>query len=230
MLSPDFHNSPGAGASILFFFRHFGACSTQAPGGGDGRDLIAPRAAAHDPASMGKAASRTRSAPRPAAGTAPARSGAAGAETEGPGHWLVKSEPFKYAWAQLERDGRTVWDGVRNHEARANLAAMRLGELAFFYHSNEGKEIVGVARVARTAYPDPTADDPRWVAVDLEPVCALARAIPLAELRADPAFAELALLRRGRLSVVPVSPAHFASILRLGGTSLPRSGRRPARP
>ncbi len=132
----------------------------------------------------------------------------------------MKSEPSKYAWEQFAADGKTGWDGVRNHEARGHLAAMALGDLALFYHSNEGKEVVGVARVLRTAYPDPTADDPRWVAVDLEPVRALARPVSLAELKADPRLQDLELLRRSRLSVVPVSPAQFSRILSLGRTRL----------
>jgi predicted RNA-binding protein with PUA-like domain len=138
------------------------------------------------------------------------------------GYWLVKSEPSKYAWAQLLRDGSTFWDGVRNHEARNHLAAMKPGDLAFFYHSNEGKQIVGVARITRAAYPDPTAQDPRWVAVDLEPYCALNEPVGLAQIKADPALADLALVRRSRLSVVPVRGEHFAHILKLAQTSLPR--------
>jgi predicted RNA-binding protein with PUA-like domain len=137
-------------------------------------------------------------------------------------HWLVKSEPFKYSWAKFAKDGSTTWDGVRNHEARNHLASMALGDLALFYHSNEGKEVVGVARVRRTAFADPTAQDPRWVAVELEPVCPLARPVGLAEMKADPQLRELALLRRSRLSVVPVCAAHFAHILALGKTAVPR--------
>jgi predicted RNA-binding protein with PUA-like domain len=173
------------------------------------------------------------------AGSAPAKRGArtasssggasAAGEAEGPRGWLVKSEPSVYSWEQFVRDGSTRWDGVRNHEARANLAAMRAGELALFYHSNEGKEIAGIARVSRTAYPDPSAEDPRWLAVDLEPVCALAARVTLAAMKAAPALAELALLRRSRLSVVPVSPAHFAHILSLAKTALPAAGRRARR-
>ena len=84
-------------------------------------------------------------------------------------YWLMKSEPFKYPWEALVKDGRTYWDGVRNYEARNNLAAMRCGDLALFYHSNEGKEVVGIAKVTRSAYPDPTSDDDRWLVVDLAP-------------------------------------------------------------
>jgi len=135
-------------------------------------------------------------------------------------YWLVKSEPFKYAWDQLVKDGWTSWDGVRNHAARNNLAAMEKGDLLLYYHSGEGKEVVGVARVRKEAYPDPTADDARWVVVDVEPVQALARPVSLAEMKQTPALAKMELLRQGRLSVVPVRKAEFDRILRLGETRL----------
>jgi predicted RNA-binding protein with PUA-like domain len=127
------------------------------------------------------------------------------------GHWLVKSEPSSYAWERLVEEGGTRWDGVRNPAARANLAAMRRGEPVLFYHSGEGKAVVGVARVAREAYPDPA--DARWLAVDLEPVRALARPVPLAELKADRALAKLPMLRQPRLSVVPLAKDEFDRIL-----------------
>jgi predicted RNA-binding protein with PUA-like domain len=132
----------------------------------------------------------------------------------------VKSEPFKYSWAQLVKDGWTLWDGVRNHAARNNLAAMQKGDLVLYYHSNEGKEVVGVARVRKEHYPDPTADDPRWVVVDIEPVKPFARTVTLAELKQTPALAELALLRQSRLSVAPIRKAEFERILKLGETKL----------
>jgi predicted RNA-binding protein with PUA-like domain len=132
----------------------------------------------------------------------------------------VKSEPSKYSWQQFVSDGKTRWDGVRNAEARNHLAAMAEGDLAFFYHSNEGKEVVGVARVIRTGYPDPTADDPRWLAVDLAPVVPLVQPVTLAAMKADPELEDFQLLRRSRLSVVPVSPAHFSHILALASTRL----------
>ncbi|MCA9510940.1 MAG: EVE domain-containing protein [Myxococcales bacterium] len=138
-------------------------------------------------------------------------------------HWLVKSEPFKYAWDALVRDGRTHWDGVRNYEARNNLAAMEVGDLALYYHSNEGKEVVGVARVCRESYPDPTSDDPQWVVVDVEPLVALAKPVALAAIKKDPALAGMQLLRRSRLSVVPVEKAEFERVLALGGTRLPKT-------
>lgn len=135
-------------------------------------------------------------------------------------HFLVKSEPYKYAFADLVRDRKTVWDGVRNFEARNNLRAMKKGDLVLYYHSNEGKEIVGVAKVARTAYPDATATDGDWSVVDLAPVKALAEPVTLAQLKADPAFAEMALIKRSRISVVPVSAVHFKRVLKLSGTKL----------
>ena len=145
-------------------------------------------------------------------------------------HYLVKSEPYKYSFAQLLRDGQTAWDGVRNFEARNNLRAMAPGDLLLFYHSNEGKEVVGVARVARAAYPDPTAPGEDWSVVDVAPVCPLVRPVTLAEIKAEPRLADIALLRRSRLSVVPVTPAEFAVILELGETRLqkPPRQRRPS--
>ncbi len=138
------------------------------------------------------------------------------------GYWLVKSEPFKYAWDDLVKDGSTYWDGVRNYEARNHLASMQKGDLALYYHSNQGKEVVGVARITRTAYQDPTTKDERWVVVDLEPVVPLKRPVTLAEIRADASLAEIQLVRRGRLSVVPVTKPEFQRVLKLGKTSIPR--------
>jgi predicted RNA-binding protein with PUA-like domain len=137
-------------------------------------------------------------------------------------YWLIKSEPFKYAWEQLIADGSTYWDGVRNHEARNNLGEMKLGDLCLYYHSNEGKEVVGVARVCGESYPDPTADDSRWLVVDVEPVVPLARPVTLREIKADPALRDIQLVRRSRLSVVPIERAEFDRILKLGETRLPR--------
>lgn len=140
-------------------------------------------------------------------------------------HYLVKSEPFKYSFAQLLRDGKTRWDGVRNFEARNNLRAMQPGDLLLFYHSNEGKEVVGVAQVASAAYPDPTAppDDADWSVVDVVPLCALQKPVTLATIKADPELAQMALLRRSRLSVVPVTATEFGYILKLGKTKLPKA-------
>jgi predicted RNA-binding protein with PUA-like domain len=139
-------------------------------------------------------------------------------------YWLIKSEPYKYAWAELVEDGSTYWDGVRNYEARNNLRAMKLGDLCLYYHSNKGKEVVGVARVCKESYPDPTSDDPQWLVVDVEPVVALAEPVGLADIKAEPALAEMALVRRGRLSVVPVERLEFQRVLSMGKTKLPRAG------
>jgi predicted RNA-binding protein with PUA-like domain len=140
--------------------------------------------------------------------------------TRRPQHFLVKSEPYKFSWADLVRDGRAVWDGVRNFEARNNLRAMRPGDLLLFYHSNEGKEVVGVAEVVKAAYPDPTAPGEDWSVVDVAPRCALQKPVTLAAIKATPALAEMGLLRRSRLSVVPVTAAEFTRILKMGKTTL----------
>ena len=131
-------------------------------------------------------------------------------------YWLVKSEPDAYAWADLVRDGRTVWNGVRNYTARNNLRAMQPGDRVFFYESVTTKAIVGLAEVTRAAFPDKTADDPAWVAVELKAVRPLARPVTLAEIKAEPAFAGIALLRLGRLSVQSLTRDEFARIAKLG--------------
>lgn len=127
-------------------------------------------------------------------------------------HWLLKSEPFKYSWDQMVKDGRTHWDGVRNHQAAINLKAMKVGDTAFFYHSNEGKEIVGIVEIVREAYPDPGDPAGRFVMVDVSPVRPVKTPVTLAQMKAEPKLAELALIRQSRLSVVPVSDAHWAII------------------
>lgn len=132
-------------------------------------------------------------------------------------HWLVKSEPDAFSWSDQVARGVEPWTGVRNHAAKLNLKAMRVGDRAFFYHSSTGKEIVGVVEVARDAYPDPTAEGGDWVCVDMRAVGPLPRAVTLAEMKADPALEGLSLIRQSRLSVVPVSDAHWAHICRLGG-------------
>ena len=137
-------------------------------------------------------------------------------------HWLVKSEPSTYAWDDLVRDGRTRWDGVRNPLARQHLGSMRKGDLVLYYHSGKGKDVVGIARVAREAYADPTAPDGGWLAVDLEPVRPLAAAVALAAIKGDRKLAGLPLIRQPRLSVMPVAAEHFARILTLGRTRPPR--------
>ena len=118
------------------------------------------------------------------------------------------------------RDKRTTWDGVRNFEARNNLRAMKKGDLVFFYHSNEGKEIVGIAKVAKEAYPDASAEEGDWSAVDLVPLKPLAKPVTLAQIKADKKLADMALVRRSRISVVPVTPAEFDHILALAATKL----------
>ena len=140
--------------------------------------------------------------------------------TRTPSYWLMKSEPYKYSWDDLKRDGRTYWDGVRNYGARNNLKAMRTGDLAFYYHSNEGKEIVGVAKIIKESYQDPTTEDDRWVVVEIEPVKAMKNPVSLAKVKADPALEDMALVRQARLSVQPVKPREFKRVLALGDTSL----------
>lgn len=140
-------------------------------------------------------------------------------------YWLVKSEPGAYSWDDFTREGSTLWDGVRNLQARNNLAAMKRDDLVLFYHSVHGKEIVGVARVVREGHPDPTSDDPRWVVVDLEPVQPLNRPVPLSELKADELLGDSPLIRQSRLSVMPFDKAQFEHVLRLGKTRLRRGKR-----
>jgi predicted RNA-binding protein with PUA-like domain len=132
-------------------------------------------------------------------------------------YWLVKSEPDAFSWDQQVANKVEPWTGVRNHMARNNLRAMKKGDLAFFYHSNEGKEIVGVVRVVREAYPDPTADSGDWVCVDMAAVGPMPRPVTLVEIKATPALAALALVRMSRLSVLPVSPEHWKLICKMGG-------------
>jgi predicted RNA-binding protein with PUA-like domain len=131
-------------------------------------------------------------------------------------HWLVKQEPTAYSWGDLVRDGRTTWDGVRNHQARNNLQAMQQGDRVLFYHSVKDPAVVGICEVVRTAYPDPTAGDPGWVAVDLKPVRALARPVTLAAIKAEPALRDIPLVRQSRLSVMPLEKAAFDRIVKQG--------------
>jgi predicted RNA-binding protein with PUA-like domain len=135
-------------------------------------------------------------------------------------HWLVKSEPVKYSWDQFVKDGSTYWDGVRNYTARNNLRDMKKGDLVFFYHSNEGKDVVGVARVIKESYPDPTTDDDRWLVVDLKPVKALAEPVTLAAIKADAQLADMELVKQSRLSVSSVGKKEFERILKLGKTTI----------
>lgn len=131
-------------------------------------------------------------------------------------HWLVKSEPDAYAWSDLVRDKRTVWSGVRNFAARNHLKAMHRGDPVLFYESVSTKAVVGIAKVTRTAFPDPTADEPGWVAVELAAVDALPHPVALDRIKSERALAQMALVRIGRLSVQPVAPVEFARILEIG--------------
>ncbi|MFD2288570.1 EVE domain-containing protein [Pedobacter petrophilus] len=131
-------------------------------------------------------------------------------------HWLVKSEPFKYSWEKFNEDGRTFWDGVRNYQARNNLREMKEGDLVLFYHSNEGKNVVGVAKVVKESYQDPTTEDQNWVVVDLSPVEALKNPVSLAQIKAEPSLADISLIRQGRLSVMPLKAEEFDKILEMG--------------
>jgi predicted RNA-binding protein with PUA-like domain len=135
-------------------------------------------------------------------------------------YWLVKSEPFKYSWDQFVADKQTFWDGVRNYAARNYLRAMQLGDRVLFYHSNEGLEIVGIAKVVRTAYPDPTADPSEadtWSVVDLAPVEALQQPVSLATIKADPRLANMQIIKLSRLSVSAVSDEEWDVVMELGG-------------
>ena len=132
-------------------------------------------------------------------------------------YWLVKQEPEAYSWSDLVKDKTTPWTGIRNFQARNNLRAMRRGDLVLFYHSVTGKEVVGVAKVHRGAYPDPTADEDAWVAVDLAAVKPLKVPVSLEAIKSDDALKDLPLLRNSRLSVMPVTRAQFRHILGLGG-------------
>jgi predicted RNA-binding protein with PUA-like domain len=129
----------------------------------------------------------------------------------------VKSEPDVYAYADLERDGKTVWDGVRNNAAALHLKAMKVGDPVFYYHSQEGKAVVGIAEVAKEAFPDATDPAGRFVAVELKPVRPLKQAVTLAEMKANPALSGMAMLRQSRLSVSPVSADEWAAILKMAG-------------
>lgn len=130
-------------------------------------------------------------------------------------YWLVKSEPFKYSWDQFVADKTTSWDGVRNYAARNNLKAMKKGEQVFFYHSNEGLEIVGIAKVVKEYYQDPTTDEDAWVVVDLSPVRKLKKPVSLAEIKANKQLMNMAILKLGRLSVTPVTDEEWAEVLRM---------------
>jgi predicted RNA-binding protein with PUA-like domain len=132
-------------------------------------------------------------------------------------YWLIKSEPAAYSWDQLEKDKETFWNGVRNYAARNNLKAMKKGDEAFFYHSNEGTEIVGIAKVAKEFYQDPTTDDPNWVVVDFKPSRKLKKPVTLAQVKADKRLASMDLVRLGRLSVQAVKEEEWKIVLEMAG-------------
>jgi predicted RNA-binding protein with PUA-like domain len=132
------------------------------------------------------------------------------------GHWMVKQEPETYSWDDFVKDGKTDWSGVRNYQARNNLREMKAGERVLFYHSGKDKAVVGIAEVVKSAYPDPTADDEQWVAVDLKPVKALKNPVPLAAIRYDKRLADLPLIRQSQLSVMPLTKDEFDTIVATG--------------
>lgn len=131
-------------------------------------------------------------------------------------YFLVKSEPNKYSWQKLNEDKCTFWDGVRNYQARNNLKAMQKGDLVLFYHSNEDKAVVGIAKVVKEFYQDPTTADPNWVVVDLEPFESLKKPVTLAEIKADKQLENISLVRQGRLSVMPLKAEEFDRIVAMG--------------
>jgi len=151
--------------------------------------------------------------------TSPKKSGAkksASGKEKTSGLWMVKQEPEAYSWDDLVRDGRTDWTGVRNFQARNNLRQMKLGDRVLFYYSGTGKCVVGIAEVAKAAYPDPTGDDPQWVAVDLKPVKRLNESVPLASIRYHAKLANLLLIRQSQLSVMPLTKEEFETIVGMG--------------
>ena len=133
-------------------------------------------------------------------------------------HWLIKSEPFKYSWEQMLSDKRTFWDGVRNYQARNNLREMKEGDLCFFYHSNEGKEIVGIVKIVKEHYQDPTTEDTNWVVVDVAPFETLKKTVTLEQIKNDKRLANIGLVKQGRLSVMKLTQYEFDVILELSET------------
>ena len=131
-------------------------------------------------------------------------------------YWMVKQEPETYSWENFVKDGSTDWTGVRNYQARNNLKDMKIGDRVLFYHSGKGKEVVGLAEVLKSAYPDPTADDPQWVAVDLKPIKALATPVQLAAIRYDKRLSQLPLISQSQLSVMPLTKDEFDTIVSMG--------------
>ena len=145
-------------------------------------------------------------------------------KSKGVSRWLVKQEPEAYSWTDLLRDRGTEWTGVRNFQARNSLRQMKVGDRVLFYHSGEQKSVVGIAQVAKAAYPDPTADEPQWVAVDLKPVKPLREPVPLATMRAEPKLKNLLLIRQSRLSVMPVTKEEFEVIVAMGAGKKAKKG------
>lgn len=133
-------------------------------------------------------------------------------------YWLVKSEPHKYSWEKFNQDGRTFWDGVRNYQARNNLKAMKEGDLVLYYHSNEGKEVVGIAKVVKEFYQDPTTDDANWVVVDLSPMESLKKPVTLEQIKADERLQNISLVKQGRLSVMGLKPEEFDRVIELANS------------
>ena len=131
-------------------------------------------------------------------------------------YWLVKSEPFKYSWEKFNEDGRTFWDGVRNYQARNNLREMKEGDLVLFYHSNEGKNVVGIAKVVKESYQDPTTEDTNWLVVDLVPIESLKNPVSLEQIKKEESLKDISLIRQGRLSVMSLKAEEFDKILEMG--------------
>ena len=137
------------------------------------------------------------------------------AKKESQGHWLVKQEPEDYSWDDLLRDGSTQWSGVRNFQARNNLRQMKVGDAVFFYHSGKEKCVVGIASVSKAAYPDPTAQEEGWIAVDIKPQQRLPNSVSLADIKANAKLSDLLLVRQSRLSVMPIGESEFDEIVRM---------------
>ena len=131
-------------------------------------------------------------------------------------YWLVKSEPFNYAWDKFMADKETFWDGVRNYQARNNLKGMKVGDLVLYYHSNEGKEVVGIAKVSKEFYQDPTTEDPNWVVVNLVPVQTLSKPVTLKQIKDEPLLTNMELVKQGRLSVTRLLQIEFDKVLEMG--------------
>ena len=138
------------------------------------------------------------------------------AKKDSKGHWLVKQEPEDYSWDDLVRDGSTQWTGVRNFQARNNLRQMKVGDAVLFYHSGKEKSVAGIASVSKAAYPDPTAKEDGWIAVDIKPVKRLSKAVSLADIKANAKLSDLLLVRQSRLSVTPVGESEFEEIVKMG--------------